>query len=326
LLGLLSSWALSGCQGCGDGSPGDAVADAGPAGLSPQAAAQVLARVGERTIRLGDYATALERMDELERLRYQTKERRRALLDEMIDLELLAREAERRGLDRRPETRALVRQLERDLVLARLYRSLPGVESIPASEVAEHYRAHPDDFWQPELRRVAILELSDAAEAGRALSEALGSDAVGWRRLVARHAAGAAAPEEPAPEPESATARPAESVPGDLGMLARQAADDEVADVPDELRAAAFAIAEDGAVFPELVRVAGRYHVVRLVGRVAARRRTLSEVEASIRVLLVAERQRAAEAELLERLRQKFPVVIDEAALSQIAAPGAPAP
>jgi len=48
-----------------------------PAGLTADQAALVVAKVGDRTITLGDYAATLERMDQFDRLRYQSPERRR---------------------------------------------------------------------------------------------------------------------------------------------------------------------------------------------------------------------------------------------------------
>src|SRR3954471_10633366 len=69
------SLGLTGCQACSSAQParGTSSADAGAAGLSPEQAQQVLAQVGTRTITLGDYAAALERMDPFERMRYQTE-------------------------------------------------------------------------------------------------------------------------------------------------------------------------------------------------------------------------------------------------------------
>src|SRR5688572_19038866 len=129
-----------GCDGCsGSGGAPAASPDAGQAVLSPERAAQVLARVGTRTITLGDYAAALERMDPFERMRYQTDDRRQALLDEMINVELLAREAERRGLDQLPATQERVRQFQRDELLRRLRASLPA----PSQEaMRDYYGAH----------------------------------------------------------------------------------------------------------------------------------------------------------------------------------------
>ena len=87
----------AGCKSCGDDS---ATADAGHAqtsSLTPEQAAKVLAKVGDRTITLGDYVAALEHMDQFDRLRYQSPERRKELLDELVEVELLAQEATAKG-------------------------------------------------------------------------------------------------------------------------------------------------------------------------------------------------------------------------------------
>ncbi|RYE88702.1 MAG: hypothetical protein EOO75_13010 [Myxococcales bacterium] len=84
----------------------------GPGNLPPEEAARVLARVGDRTITLGDYAAALERMNDFDRMRYQAPDKRRELLNEMIDFELLALEARRQGLDKSPELIAAQRRLK----------------------------------------------------------------------------------------------------------------------------------------------------------------------------------------------------------------------
>src|SRR5512147_1665323 len=97
---LIGATALS--LGCGRSNQGtrpspSASASASPParGLSPEDAKLVLAKVGAVTITLGDYAAALDRMDRFERLRYQSADRRQQLLDELINVELLAEEAKR---------------------------------------------------------------------------------------------------------------------------------------------------------------------------------------------------------------------------------------
>src|SRR4051812_21835129 len=95
------------------------------AGLTPELAARVLAKVGNHEITLGEYAATLERMDPFERLRYQSPDRRKQLLDELVDLELLAEEARRRGLDKQPETQERVRQMLRDELLSEVRGSVP---------------------------------------------------------------------------------------------------------------------------------------------------------------------------------------------------------
>jgi len=133
-------WTI-GLVGCNDHAiappPPEAGAGATPAaGLSPEQAARVVAKIGDRTITLGDYAATLERMDQFDRLRYQTKERRRELLDEIISVELLAAEARRLGLDKQPETQDAIRQILRDAMVAKARKGLPAPGEIPTSEVS----------------------------------------------------------------------------------------------------------------------------------------------------------------------------------------------
>ena len=160
LLVLLCAAPLFG--GCNESSiKAQQQAEGGPpiAGLNAQDAARILAKVGDRPITLGDYAKTLDRMDPFDRLRYQTKERRRELLNEMINVELLASEAKRRGLDKEPETEEAVRTILRDAMLAETRSDLPTPAEIPADEVRAFFEANGDKFSEPERRRVAAVVL-----------------------------------------------------------------------------------------------------------------------------------------------------------------------
>src|SRR5689334_20776791 len=132
---------LAGCGKAKESGNGPAPSASAPFGLAPDLANRTLAKVGDRTITLGDYATVLARMDRFERLRYQTADRRKQLLDEMINVELLAAEAERRGLTDRPETKELVRQILRDAVIQDLRESEPSLSDIPPGDVRAYYDA-----------------------------------------------------------------------------------------------------------------------------------------------------------------------------------------
>lgn len=301
-----------------------AAAPAAPAGLTPEQAAQVLAKVGERTITLGEYAATLERMDRFERFRYQTPERRKALLDEMITLELLAIEARKRGLDQTPEVRERLRILLRDQVVRDLRAEMPDPGALPREQVRRYYDEHLGEFREPERRRIAVIVTTSRAEAEAALQAARGAtgagvDAMQWGRLVQKYSL----VKPPAPSPTA----PLELA-GDLGVYAKPAAvgssSSGSAAAPGPVIDAAFRLKGLGAVSPELVEAGGKFYVVRLVGETPARERSFEEAERGIRVVLVqqtlAERERALEA----TLRQKFPVVIDEAALAGVEVPALP--
>ena len=308
---------LLGLAGCArtPGSEASPVASSSavPGGLSPELASEVLARVGDRTITLGEYAAVLERMDRFERMRYQSPERRRLLLDEIIRVEVLADEARRRGLDREPETAERVRQVLRDELLRRLRESLPGPEAIPEAEVRAYYEAHRGDFEEPERRRVAAIALGSRAAAERVLADAKRASAGEWGKLVALHGS---------TKPAGSEASAPMELAGDLGIVSLGRPGDNPK-VPEPVARAVFEITAVGGVHEEVVEALGKFHVVRLLGRTEARSRGFADAERSIRVSLVQARIRAAEAELEQQLRERYPVKVDDAALAQVQVQGA---
>jgi parvulin-like peptidyl-prolyl isomerase len=303
----------------GSGAPSTSTtASAAPAAsgvvgaLSPELAARVLARVGDRTITLADYAAVLEGMDRLERARYQTPERRKQLLDELIDVELLAREAERRGLADRPETQELVRQILRDEVFAGLRDKQPPLEDIPAVDVRAYYDAHRADFKEPERRRISHIVVKDAAQAERLVAEARSATAKQWGELVRKNSLDKPAPEIP------------DELAGDLGLVTPPAfGKTDNGRVPEPLRAAAFEIEQPGQVLGHAVQATGGFHVLRLTAKNDARDRSLEEADRTIRVLIAQENLHRAEADLERDLKSRVPVKIDEAALAKVVVPAA---
>ena len=281
---------------------------------------KVLAKVGDRTITLGDYAEALERMDEFERLRYQTKDRRRQLLDEMIDVELLAREAERRGLDQRPETQELLRQFLRDEVLRKLRDELPSVDELPEQDVRRYYDEHQPDFADPERRRVSVIAVGSKVLAEKLLGEAKTASPEAWGDLVKRHSLKG---RKPQPEGER-TARPPKELAGDLGIVGPPG--DERGDnpqVPPAVREAVFTLKELGDLYPDVVGAGGLFYVVRLMGKTAARQRAFDEADRTIRVRLLQAKLHEAERQLEQRLREETKIEIDQAALAKVKLPAA---
>lgn len=313
-----------GCHAKNNASAGgsSASASAQPAGLTPELAGRVLAKVGDHEITLGEYAATLERMDPFERLRYQSADRRKQLLNELVDLELLAGEARRRGLDKEPETAERVRQMLRDELLAQVRASVPAPSDISEADARRYYDEHRDDFREPERRRVAHIACASEAEAKAVLEKAQNANAAEWGKLVEGKSKD--------PRTKSSAALPPELA-GDLGIVGPPGhARGDNPNVPEPLRAAVFEIDKLGGVLPRPIAVGTTFHVVRLTGKTDARDRSFADAERSIRVALVQERIRAREAELELELKKKYPVIIDEAQLAKIAVPvasvQAPAP
>lgn len=287
----------------------------GPGNLTQEDAARVLAKVGDRTITLGDYAAALERMNEFDRMRYQAPEKRKELLNEMIEFELLAIEAKRRGLDQSTEVEVATRQILRDALLAEARKSLPSLADLPAPEVRAYYEAHRDEYREPERRRVSAIVLKDKSEAEKLLPEAKKANTLEWGKLAIKHMDG---PKPPATSPVETA--------GDLGIVSAPS-DPRGANpnVPEEVRAAIFEITGPlGATLERVVPAGGRFYLIRMAGRTAAHERTFAEAERSIRGQLMQQKIKEREQQIEAELEKKYPLSIDEAALAQVQVPGSP--
>jgi parvulin-like peptidyl-prolyl isomerase len=278
--------------------------------VPPGLANRVLAKVGDTTITLGDYQAVLDGMDRFERLRYQTADRRKQLLDEIIDVVLLAHEAERRGLADKPETQELVRQILRDAVLHDLREKQPSARDIPTAEVRAYYDAHHAEFKDPERRRVADIVVGDAPTAARALDLARTATPKQWGEFVQKYSRERGAADLPL------------ELAGDVGMVTPPSfgKNDNVR-VPEVVRAAVFEIADLGGVLGRVVSDPSGFYIVRLTGKSDAHERSFEEAERTIRLRLLEEKLRRAESDLEQDLRAKFPVQIDDAALAKVPVP-----
>lgn len=292
-----------------------------PASLTPEQAQKVLAKVGDRTLTLGDYAAALEHMDPFDRLRYQSPERRKELLTEMINVELLAQEAVAKGYDKDPLTQQEIRTVLRDAMLAEARKDVPAPAEIPESAVRTFYDAHKADFRDPERRRLSLLVVATEAAAKDALEAAKKTTtAAQWGELVRARSQ----------DPQAKATNVPVDLAGDVGFVVLSGGDGgspSMADggasssnpkVPLQVAVAAFEIGKVGEILPRVVAAGDRHYLIRLTQKTDAHERTLTEAERSIRVRLAQEHVRTKEQAILAQLRTEIPVQIDEAALAKV--------
>lgn len=308
---VLTALAASGCKSCENGS-GTGATDSGhaqPTSLTPEQAKQTLAKVGDVTITLGDYAAALEHMDQFDRLRYQSPERRKELLDEMITVQLLANEASAKGYDKDPLAQQEIRAILRDSMLAEARKNAPTPADVPEADVRAWFEAHRAEYRDPERRRISVVVLRDEPAAREARAAALKSPgSAQWGEIVRARSI----------DPQARANVPVDLA-GDLGIISPPG--DPRGDnrrVPEEVRAAAFEIAELGGIAGKVVAAGGKFYVVRLTQKIAPHERTYEEAERSIRVKLAQDKLRAREDELIAELRKSVKVEIDEAALATV--------
>ena len=283
--------------------------------ISPEQASKVLAKVGDHTITLGDFVAALEHMDQFDRLRYQSPERRKELLKEMIDVQLLADEAMAKGYDKDPMTQQEMRSILRTAMMEQAHAGAPMPSAISAAEIQAYYDAHKQEFKDPERRKVSVIVIPDDAHVAEVLEAAKKAPtAAKWGELVRAKSV----------DPAAKANAPLDLV-GDYGWVTAPVSmggdlsNDNVR-APAEVREVAFQIAAKGQVYDKPVKVAGNpnVYIVRLTDITPAHERTLAEADRAIRVRLVQDKVREREDDLLNRLRAEYPVQIDDAVLATV--------
>src|SRR5699024_5576469 len=105
------------------------------------------------------------------RARYTSPERRREFLVHMLEFELLVQEAERRGYRDRPEVADARKQALVEALLREEIDSKISPEAIPDDAIEAYYRAHPEEYHQPEQMRASHILLRSRATAEKLLAK-----------------------------------------------------------------------------------------------------------------------------------------------------------
>lgn len=311
LLSTLASLAVG--LGCGDdGTSGGDGPSTGPQpgaetshGLTREQAAAVLVKVGEETITVGEFAERLADQSPYLRARYNSPERRREFLDNMVRFELLALEAQRRGLADLPEVQRTRKQVMIQQMMKELFEDRIQLADITDEEIRTYYEAHQTEFHKPEQVRASHILFTDRASAERVLAQLKRdpTDVNLFRSLAEAHNTDAATRDRF----------------GDLRFFSRpEEREDGEPEVPEPVALAAFAIPEIGGLHPTVVQSPAGFHVVKLTGRRAALRRTLDEARRPIQNRLWREKRETAIDEFVARLRREANVQENLDLLSEV--------
>ena len=274
-------------------------------GLTEEEAAQALAKIGDREITVGEFAESIASKGPFLRARYNSPERRRELLDQMVRFELFAQEADRRGYDDLPEVQRTRKQVLIRRFLKQEFEDRIQLSDVSDADVQGYYDSHASEFNKPEQVRASQILFTNQATAQRVLRQILASpsDMRLFRQLAEAHNT----------DPETRDRF------GDIGFFSRPAerqSDEPV--VPAEVAEVAFSMDTIGMVHPELVRSPAGFHIVKITGRRAPLHRTLEEASRPIRHRLWRERREQAVEDLVTRLRSEADVHEDLSLLDQI--------
>src|SRR6267378_3109289 len=134
----------------------------------------VVAKVGDEVITAEELKRRLDETSPFLRARYNTLDRKKEFLENLIRNELLAQEAVRQGYDKSPAVREqMKRAMIQELIRHQLDAKLSG-NDIADEELKKFYEAHIDEFVKPERARVLhiFLPATDAKQRAEARKHA----------------------------------------------------------------------------------------------------------------------------------------------------------
>jgi peptidyl-prolyl cis-trans isomerase C len=273
-------------------------------GLTEEQSKQVLAKVGETTITVGDFADRLANQSPYLRARYASPERRREFLDNMVRFELLALEAKKRGHEQQPE----VDRVRRQMMVQQMMKEMFDEKGVKLSDIGEdeikaYYDQNPTEFHKPAQRRASHILFKDKAKAEAVLKklQAAPEDMALFRKLA----------EENTQDAET------KSRYGDLRFFSLEPAANEPAP-PKPVRDAVFALDKTGAIAANVIQSEQGFHVVKLTGERAALDRSLDDARRLIQNRLWRKKREEAIERFVTDLRKKGEIKENLDLLSQV--------
>jgi peptidyl-prolyl cis-trans isomerase C len=284
-------------------------------GLTAEQSQQALVKVGDDTITLGEFADRLGGQSPYLRARYNSPERRREFLDNMVRFELLSLEASKRGYDKTDDVARIRKQMMVQQMMQELFDK-QGVKlsDITEAEIKGYYDNNKAEFTKPAQVRASQIQFKDKANAEKVLKEvkARPADMELFRKLAQQYN------EDPATKDSY----------GDLHFFSAEKDDTEgdEAPRPAAVRKAAFSLTNVGDVYPEVVQSDAGFHIVKLTGKRDAMNRTLDDARRLIQNRLWRQKREEAIEKFVTDLRSKANVKENLDLLAQVKVPAGTKP
>lgn len=292
-------------------------------GLTDAERAMVVAKIGDFKITLGEVERQLASQPAFARARYRTFDKKVEFLNNLVQFELLAMEAQKRGYDADPDVVLAMKRAMIQRFTATDLQKLVTASAITDAELQQFYDNNKTMFVKPEQIRVSHILFKDQASADKALAEikaAIEADRSRSRVIFSDFARRLSQDEETS------------HLNGDLNFFSRDGYLDEERRsrfrLPKELVETSFALRGMNAV-SAVVKTEQGFHVLQLTNRRPGVNRSLDDARRQITNILLREKKDSSREVYIQGLRDKANVTIfaDKMKLldvSKVAKPGPP--
>ncbi|AKU92930.1 peptidylprolyl isomerase [Vulgatibacter incomptus] len=272
---------------------------------------EVLATIGDETLTVDEVKARMEEQSPFIRARYDSPERKREFVDNLVRFELLAQEAKRRGFADDPEVLSAMKKTMVQKLMRAEFDDNGKAPPVSEQELRAFYDENINDFVKPE--RVRLSHVFFAAAKGDASRMKVKADATKALAAVkAKDATDKSAFADLAKTRSDDDA--SKRAGGDLSFKTREELD---AAWGPELTAAAFDLKEIGQL-GSVIETDKGYHVVKLTGRQNPLDRPFDTVKAQIEGRLSREKRTKAFDTFVEDLKSQAKVTVNDDLLAQI--------
>ena len=245
--------------------------------------------------------------------RYAELTEKRNVLDQVIQVEVLAQAAEKAGYGDDPEIVAGRKSMMAEKFWReRVAGTVRDDGLVSDDEVRTYYESHRADYTEPERTRAAIIFMRFPPKASEAQKEAVRANAVDVLRQAR------AQPASMRTFGSLAAAHSGESGSrdkgGDVGWIPKGA---KVYRWDPAVLDALFTLGDVGDIGGPVTTERGVY-LVKVVDKAGGIARPLNEVAPRIRSLIATERRRTATDRLYAHLRDGFDITVDDGALARV--------
>ena len=243
----------------------------------------VLATVGSAEIKHKDVTAIIGRLDPQRAAMYDNEMGRRAILEELVNMELFSLLGAELGVEKDPKFIETMNEVRKDVTRQFAVEAIMKDVAVSDEEIAEFYEKHKENFKIPETVRASHILVADEDEMKKVRADL--DAGMSFEDAARKH-----------------SSCPSKEQGGDLGFFSKE-------QMVPEFGNAAFAM-KVGDVSAEPVKTQFGLHLIKLVDKKEASVRPLEEVRAQLTESLLNEKKAGVYNDQLSKLREKHQVVI----------------